>query len=99
MVKLVKSISEAKLTMLPASSAQWDSESSQSRFVVSALLEAPEAPVTSLLCLPLASNQRSSSGAADWTCLVVGQQSGHLTFYTEVTGCYQLIAVSWIVKG
>ncbi|KAF0294323.1 Rab3 GTPase-activating protein non-catalytic subunit [Amphibalanus amphitrite] len=63
---------------------QWDSESSQSRFTVSARLEAPEAvPVTSLLCLPLASNQRSSSGAADWTCLVVGQQSGHLVFYTE----------------
>ncbi|XP_037084736.1 rab3 GTPase-activating protein non-catalytic subunit-like [Pollicipes pollicipes] len=64
-------------------SGQWDSDADQWRFAVSAWLEVQQADVTCLLCLPLASHRRSSSGAADWTCLVVGDDAGHLAFYTE----------------
>lgn len=39
--------------------------------------------VTSALCIPLASQKRSSTGRPDWTCIVVGFTSGHVRFYTE----------------
>lgn len=39
--------------------------------------------VSSALCIPLASQKRSSTGRPDWTCIVVGFTSGYLRFYTE----------------
>lgn len=39
--------------------------------------------VTSVLCIPLASQKRSSTGRPDWTCIVVGFTSGYVRFYTE----------------
>nr|XP_055235284.1 rab3 GTPase-activating protein non-catalytic subunit isoform X4 [Gorilla gorilla gorilla] len=39
--------------------------------------------VTSALCIPLASQKRSSTGRPDWTCIVVGFTSGCVRFYTE----------------
>ncbi|XP_061699149.1 rab3 GTPase-activating protein non-catalytic subunit [Syngnathoides biaculeatus] len=39
--------------------------------------------VTSTICVPLASQKRSSTGRPDWTCVVVGFTSGHVRFYTE----------------
>ncbi|XP_023566117.1 rab3 GTPase-activating protein non-catalytic subunit isoform X2 [Octodon degus] len=39
--------------------------------------------VTSALCIPLASQKRSSTGRPDWTCIVVGFTSGYVRFYTE----------------
>ncbi|CAN9502010.1 unnamed protein product [Ophioblennius macclurei] len=39
--------------------------------------------VTSSICIPLASQKRSSTGRPDWTCVVVGFSSGHVRFYTE----------------
>ncbi|XP_036925373.1 rab3 GTPase-activating protein non-catalytic subunit [Sturnira hondurensis] len=39
--------------------------------------------VTSALCIPLASQKRSSTGRPDWTCTVLGFTSGSVRFYTE----------------
>uniref|UniRef100_A0A8D3CWR4 RAB3 GTPase activating protein subunit 2 (non-catalytic) n=1 Tax=Scophthalmus maximus TaxID=52904 RepID=A0A8D3CWR4_SCOMX len=39
--------------------------------------------VSSCVCIPLASQKRSSTGRPDWTCVVVGFTSGYVRFYTE----------------
>nr|XP_023663459.1 rab3 GTPase-activating protein non-catalytic subunit isoform X3 [Paramormyrops kingsleyae] len=39
--------------------------------------------VTSAICIPLASQKRSSTGRPDWTCIVVGFSTGYVRFYTE----------------
>ncbi|KAG8443778.1 hypothetical protein GDO86_009093 [Hymenochirus boettgeri] len=39
--------------------------------------------ISSVLCIPLASQKRSSTGCPDWTCIVVGFTSGYVRFYTE----------------
>ncbi|KAL0969299.1 hypothetical protein UPYG_G00225230 [Umbra pygmaea] len=39
--------------------------------------------VSSIICIPLASQKRSSTGRPDWTCIVVGFSSGYVRFYTE----------------
>ncbi|KAF7654729.1 hypothetical protein LDENG_00065790 [Lucifuga dentata] len=39
--------------------------------------------VGSSICIPLASQKRSSTGRPDWTCVVVGFTSGYVRFYTE----------------
>ncbi|XP_042356171.1 rab3 GTPase-activating protein non-catalytic subunit isoform X2 [Plectropomus leopardus] len=39
--------------------------------------------VSSSICIPLASQKRSSTGRPDWTCVVVGFTSGYVRFYTE----------------
>uniref|UniRef100_A0A3P8RW40 RAB3 GTPase activating protein subunit 2 (non-catalytic) n=1 Tax=Amphiprion percula TaxID=161767 RepID=A0A3P8RW40_AMPPE len=39
--------------------------------------------VSSAICIPLASQKRSSTGRPDWTCVVVGFTSGYVRFYTE----------------
>uniref|UniRef100_A0A8D3DD60 RAB3 GTPase activating protein subunit 2 (non-catalytic) n=1 Tax=Scophthalmus maximus TaxID=52904 RepID=A0A8D3DD60_SCOMX len=40
--------------------------------------------VSSCVCIPLASQKRSSTGRPDWTCVVVGFTSGYVRFYTEL---------------
>ncbi|KAF4084482.1 hypothetical protein AMELA_G00129110 [Ameiurus melas] len=40
--------------------------------------------VSSIICIPLASQKRSSTGRPDWTCIVVGFSSGYVRFYTEL---------------
>uniref|UniRef100_A0A671VPL6 RAB3 GTPase activating protein subunit 2 (non-catalytic) n=1 Tax=Sparus aurata TaxID=8175 RepID=A0A671VPL6_SPAAU len=44
---------------------------------------AEEECVSSSICIPLASQKRSSTGRPDWTCVVVGFTSGYVRFYTE----------------
>lgn len=39
--------------------------------------------VTALLCLPLASQKRSTQGVPDWCCVIVGFSSGYIRIYTE----------------
>ncbi|TRZ02231.1 hypothetical protein DNTS_017576 [Danionella cerebrum] len=39
--------------------------------------------ISSVVCIPLASQKRSSTGRPDWTCIVVGFSSGYVQFYTE----------------
>ncbi|CAG5866197.1 unnamed protein product [Menidia menidia] len=39
--------------------------------------------ISSAICIPLASQKRSSTGRPDWTCIVVGFTSGYVRFYTE----------------
>lgn len=43
--------------------------------------------VTSLLCIPIMSTHRISSGTVDWTALVFGLSSGYIKFYTEQSVC------------
>lgn len=43
--------------------------------------------VTSLLCLPIMSTQKTAIGLVDWTVLVVGLSSGYVRFYTEQSIC------------
>uniref|UniRef100_UPI0000F20220 rab3 GTPase-activating protein non-catalytic subunit n=1 Tax=Danio rerio TaxID=7955 RepID=UPI0000F20220 len=40
--------------------------------------------INSVICIPLASQKRSSTGRPDWTCIVVGFSSGYVRFYTEL---------------
>ncbi|WAR19500.1 RBGPR-like protein [Mya arenaria] len=42
-----------------------------------------EEQVTAVMCLPLASQKRSTQGGPDWTCVLLGFSSGFLRFYTE----------------
>ncbi|KAK3092344.1 hypothetical protein FSP39_001596 [Pinctada imbricata] len=39
--------------------------------------------ITALMCLPLASQKRSTQGAPDWTCVIVGFSTGYVRIYTE----------------
>ncbi|XP_045164449.2 rab3 GTPase-activating protein non-catalytic subunit-like [Mercenaria mercenaria] len=39
--------------------------------------------ITALLSLPLASQKRSTQGAPDWTCVLVGFNTGFVRMYTE----------------
>lgn len=43
--------------------------------------------ISSLLCLPIMSNQRTAAGLVDWTALVIGLSSGYVKFYTEQSIC------------
>ncbi|KAL4238914.1 Rab3 GTPase-activating protein non-catalytic subunit [Mactra antiquata] len=43
----------------------------------------PGEVVTTVLCLPLASQKRSTQGAPDWTCVLVGFSTGFVRMYTE----------------
>ncbi|KAL6037029.1 hypothetical protein STEG23_030144 [Scotinomys teguina] len=76
-------------SQLPAASAKWkhgDKGKEEMQFAVgwsgSLSMDAGEY-VTSALCIPLASQKRSSTGRPDWTCIVVGFTSGYVRFYTE----------------
>ncbi|KAK4305761.1 hypothetical protein Pmani_022352 [Petrolisthes manimaculis] len=39
--------------------------------------------ISALLCLPLISINKSSTGGPDWTCVIVGFTSGYVAMYTE----------------
>ncbi|CAG5127370.1 unnamed protein product, partial [Candidula unifasciata] len=39
--------------------------------------------ITALLCLPLASQKRSTQGGPDWTCIFVGFSSGYVRMYSQ----------------
>ncbi|XP_025103721.1 rab3 GTPase-activating protein non-catalytic subunit-like isoform X2 [Pomacea canaliculata] len=39
--------------------------------------------ITDVMCLPLASHKRSTQGAPDWTCVIIGMSSGYVRMYTE----------------
>lgn len=43
--------------------------------------------ITSLLCLPIMSGQKTAIGLVDWTALVIGFSSGYIKFYTEQSIC------------
>ncbi|KAF4522485.1 hypothetical protein B566_EDAN002570 [Ephemera danica] len=43
----------------------------------------PGEEITSVLCVPLLSQLKSSPSGTDWTCIVVGFSSGYVRFYTE----------------
>uniref|UniRef100_A0A673LRY3 Rab3 GTPase-activating protein non-catalytic subunit-like n=1 Tax=Sinocyclocheilus rhinocerous TaxID=307959 RepID=A0A673LRY3_9TELE len=77
---------EHKATFL---SAKWlTDESGQEEMTLavtwSGTLSAEEGEcICSVICIPLASQKRSSTGRPDWTCVVVGFSSGYVRFYTE----------------
>ncbi|KAM7446520.1 Rab3 GTPase-activating protein non-catalytic subunit [Porites harrisoni] len=39
--------------------------------------------ITDILCIPLASQHRSSQGSPDWTCIVAGFTSGYMRIYLQ----------------
>ncbi|XP_012937688.1 rab3 GTPase-activating protein non-catalytic subunit [Aplysia californica] len=39
--------------------------------------------ITAVLCLPLASQKRSTQGGPDWTCIIVGFSSGYVRMYSQ----------------
>lgn len=41
--------------------------------------------VTCVYCLPLLSYKQSSQGAPEWTCVIVGFNTGHVRMYDEVS--------------
>ncbi|XP_005409325.1 PREDICTED: rab3 GTPase-activating protein non-catalytic subunit isoform X2 [Chinchilla lanigera] len=77
---------EQKAVFLVPKWKQSDKGKEEMQFAVawSGALSAEEGElVTSALCIPLASQKRSSTGRPDWTCIVVGFTSGYVRFYTE----------------
>ncbi|KAK3750000.1 hypothetical protein QZH41_000426 [Actinostola sp. cb2023] len=40
--------------------------------------------ITDILCIPVASQHRSSQGSPDWTCIVAGFTSGYMRIYLQV---------------
>ncbi|XP_074646161.1 rab3 GTPase-activating protein non-catalytic subunit-like isoform X2 [Tubulanus polymorphus] len=67
-------------------SQKWDSDDDVSKFVVtteSVLGEEDGEIISSIICLPLSSQKRSSQGAADWTCFIIGFSTGYVRMYTE----------------
>lgn len=40
--------------------------------------------ITSVICIPLITHGKTSSGI-DWTCIIVGMNTGFLKFYSEVS--------------
>uniref|UniRef100_A0A8B9HL98 RAB3 GTPase activating protein subunit 2 (non-catalytic) n=1 Tax=Astyanax mexicanus TaxID=7994 RepID=A0A8B9HL98_ASTMX len=70
-------------------SAKWQNDDSGREEMTlavswSGMLNAEEGEcVSSVICIPLASQKRSSTGRPDWTCIVVGFSSGYVRFYTE----------------
>uniref|UniRef100_A0A8C1C9F0 RAB3 GTPase activating protein subunit 2 (non-catalytic) n=1 Tax=Cyprinus carpio carpio TaxID=630221 RepID=A0A8C1C9F0_CYPCA len=77
---------EHKATFL---SAKWRTEESGQEEMTltvtwSGTLSADEGEcICSVICIPLSSQKRSSTGRPDWTCVVVGFSSGYVRFYTE----------------
>uniref|UniRef100_A0A8B9HS35 RAB3 GTPase activating protein subunit 2 (non-catalytic) n=1 Tax=Astyanax mexicanus TaxID=7994 RepID=A0A8B9HS35_ASTMX len=71
-------------------SAKWQNDDSGREEMTlavswSGMLNAEEGEcVSSVICIPLASQKRSSTGRPDWTCIVVGFSSGYVRFYTEL---------------
>ncbi|KAG9510608.1 Rab3 GTPase-activating protein non-catalytic subunit [Fragariocoptes setiger] len=43
--------------------------------------------ITSILCLPIMSGQRTGLGTVDWTVLIVGFATGHVRFFNEQSSC------------
>lgn len=41
--------------------------------------------ITSVLCVPIKSLQKSSQGMPDWICIVLGFRSGSIQMYTTVS--------------
>uniref|UniRef100_A0A8C2J993 RAB3 GTPase activating protein subunit 2 (non-catalytic) n=1 Tax=Cyprinus carpio TaxID=7962 RepID=A0A8C2J993_CYPCA len=78
---------EHKATFL---SAKWRTEESGQEEMTltvtwSGTLSADEGEcICSVICIPLSSQKRSSTGRPDWTCVVVGFSSGYVRFYTEL---------------
>lgn len=56
--------------------------------------------ISSLLCLPLASQHKSSQGFPDWTCIVAGFTSGFIRFYLQDGSLllYQLLHEDPVLK-
>ncbi len=64
---------------------KWD-ENNQARFTVSSRLDLKDIEyehITSIICLPIASQKISGEGFLDWTCIMVGFDNGNVRFYTE----------------
>ncbi|XP_074601979.1 rab3 GTPase activating protein [Brevipalpus obovatus] len=43
----------------------------------------PGEKITAIACLPFVSQQISNQGGLDWTCIILGFNSGHIRVYTE----------------
>nr|XP_054758059.1 rab3 GTPase-activating protein non-catalytic subunit-like [Lytechinus pictus] len=69
---------------------KWDPEAkdgveSKYHIVFKGMLNQEEGEcITCAVCVPLASQKRSSHGAPDWTCVVLGFTSGYVRMYTEI---------------
>ncbi|XP_071079517.1 rab3 GTPase-activating protein non-catalytic subunit-like [Haliotis cracherodii] len=69
---------------------KWDpkhkGEDIESKFSIqwqNSLKQEESETITALMCLPLASQKRSTQGGPDWTCVIVGFSSGYIRMYTE----------------
>lgn len=64
-------------------SAKWDSNAVLNQYYISYSGTLNTEPITSVLCLPIASQSQNSQVGPDWTCIVVGLQNGEVKFYTD----------------
>lgn len=47
--------------------------------------------ITSVLCVPIKSLQKSSQGMPDWICIILGFDTGFVRMYTVVCMAWHLI--------
>ena len=51
--------------------------------------------ITCLYCLPIISHKQSSQGAPEWTCIIVGFNTGHVRMYSEVCIMYSEVCIMY----
>lgn len=72
---------ERRLVVL---TSKWDSSASQSFFQITYSNSIHEYDkVKAVLCVPIVGNSQSSHVGPDWTCIILGYDSGYVRFYTE----------------
>ncbi|CAH0555656.1 unnamed protein product [Brassicogethes aeneus] len=72
---------ERRLVVL---TSKWDSSLSLSQFQISYSGSAHEYDkIKAVICLPIVGQSQSSHVGPDWTCIMIGYDSGFVRFYTE----------------
>ncbi|XP_018563175.1 rab3 GTPase-activating protein regulatory subunit [Anoplophora glabripennis] len=78
---LIVIANERKIVVL---SSKWDSQSSMNQFQISFSGSIHEYDkVKAVLCLPIIGQSQNSHVGPDWTCILIGYDSGFVRFYTE----------------
>ncbi|CAG9761149.1 unnamed protein product [Ceutorhynchus assimilis] len=78
---LIALANERRLVIL---NSKWDTSSSLSLFQINFSASIHEYDkVKSIVCLPIVGESHSSHVGPDWTCIVIGFDSGYVRFYTD----------------
>lgn len=64
---------------------EWDTKNNEMKYTKSyeGIVSQEDEEVTSAMCIPLVSKKKTSPGAPDWTCVILGFNDGQVKMYTE----------------